>query len=170
MTVKDIILGYLGRAKVKISSKELARVLGLNYNTTRKVVGELKREKILTKGERSADNKLRFEFVEKAEQYVIKYLSTLLYCGTESNSHHGNKKEAHAYTFEIYPMKDVSRADDLYEAIRAAKETKFCHEIDLDLLDGFGRKYGYGVEPRKRIEDQYIYPNIAISIDGRKVQ
>lgn len=166
LTIKDIILQYFARASPKISSKELARVLSINYNTTRKIVGELKREGILSKGER-VQGVIRFERIEKAEQYVKKYLSSVLYCA-KMNASHRIRKNAYAYTFELFLEKNIDRSDDLYEAIK--KHSKECYQIDIDEIDQFGRNFGYGVEPRQRIEDEYIYPNIAVRIDGVKFQ
>jgi DNA-binding transcriptional regulator YhcF (GntR family) len=166
MTVKDTIISYLTRVKPNLSSKELSRVLSLNYNTTRKIVGELKRKKIITKGVKQK-GLLRFEVIEKAEDFVKKYLSSVLYCAG-ANASHRNRKNAYAYTFELYALKDIDRSDDLYEEIK--KFSKNCYEIDIDDVDQFGKNFGYGVEPRKIIEKEYVYPNIAVRIDGVKVQ
>jgi hypothetical protein len=169
MTVKDIILAYFQRAKPEITANELTRVLSLNKNTVRKELGAYTRKDVLRKKRKGLLRRSYYYLNEEQEDYVIKYLSSVLYCGSIGSNHHGTKKTAYAYTFEPTDLKDNNRADDLYEAIRAKPEAKYCHEIDIVELDQFGKNYGYGVEPRKRIEEQFIYPNIAVKIDGRLV-
>jgi predicted transcriptional regulator len=167
VTKRDIITQYFFRnTSLKINTKELARVLSMNYNTTRYYVWKLKKEKIISKvAIRKGSHVL--QFVEEVSDYVKKYLSTILYCGNEKNTHHGKRFDAYAYTFETTDKKQIDRSDDLYEAIR--KHKKYCFEIYIDELDAFGKNFGYGVEPSKRTERKYIYPSIYVSIEGKKV-
>jgi len=167
-TKRDIITQYFSRNHtLKITTKELARVLSMNYNTTRYYVWKLKRQKIIISTSQRGRTK-QYHFKESIEKYVKKYLSSILYCGTEKNSHHGKRFDAYAFTFEVTSKREIDRSEDLYEEIRKFK--KYCFEIYIDELDKFGRNFGYGTEPAMQIQRDYIYPRIYVSIEGKKMQ
>jgi predicted transcriptional regulator len=166
VTKREIITQYFFRnPSLKITTKELARVLSMNYNTTRYYVWLLKTKKIIRSTSKRGKQK-KYEYTEKKEKYVKKYLSSILYCGS-TNAHHGQKHTAYAFTFETFNKKNIDRSEDLYEEIR--RFNKNCFEIYIDELDSFGKNYGYGVESTKHIQREYIYPRIYVSVDGKKV-
>lgn len=165
---KDIITQYfLSNPTLEITTKELSRVLSMNYNTTRYYVWKLKHDGIIIPVERKHGQRKIYTTKEIIEEYVKKYFSAVLYCDRGFGNSHRKKTDAYAYTFEPYSKKGINRADDLYEEIR--KVTSGCYIIDFDDLNQFGKNYGYGVEPSKHVQKDYIYPSVYVSINGKKV-
>jgi hypothetical protein len=167
LTKIQLAFNYFFRSKVNgITYKEFARVNSLKENSARNLVYKLKKQgKITVVGKRGRYN--LYSIKEEVTEYVKKYLSSILYCGV-NNSHHGKRKNAYAFTFEPAKDKNINRSDDLYEEIK--KHSSNCYELDIDELDGMGKKYGYGVEPVNKIDPSYLYPKIAVRIDGVKIQ
>ena len=132
---KQIIADYVSKNPNK-SAKQVSAELGLNYNSVRGRISELKKSKILAVNDNS-----EYTFIGS---WWWKKLKTGF-----TNDVSRNYLEVYAYTYEA----GSTEAPNRYRFLKNAVEEKYKITID---------EAGYDFEETDFPEDEYKYPNVAV--------
>ena len=134
---KQIIADYVSKNPNQ-SAKQVSAELGLNYNSVRGRISELKKSKILAVNDNS-----EYTFVGSWWKKILK-------TGTTKNAVvGGNYLEVYAYTYEA----GSTEAPNRYRFLKNAVEKEYKITIN---------EAGYDFEETDFPEDEYKYPNVSV--------
>ena len=133
---KQIIVNFVSKSQVPLSTREIANQLGLNYNSVRGRVSNLKKSKQL-----QVNDKNEYTFIGTWWKKILKTGFT--------NDVSRNYSEVYAYTYES----GLTEAPKRYRFLKNAVEEKYKITID---------EAGYDFEETDFPEDEYKYPDVAV--------
>jgi DNA-binding transcriptional regulator LsrR (DeoR family) len=122
-----------------LSSKEVADELGLNYNSVRGRISELKKSKVL-----EVNDKSEYTFIGTWWKKILK-------TGTTKDAAIGGNQSLWAYTFEV----GQTEKPDQYEFLKRKIDNEF------DIIIGRGG-YDYQEVDYNEVEKIFIYPQFDI--------